>query len=397
MKTKNTRGSNVGTLFRKFSQTGKTCAAAAILAAASLAPLSSAHAGATVSFGEDKSISLGLGMRTSFQSVENGSPDGKHRSADFSLNSTRIYAGGSLSKYVKGTVNTEIDGGDRVRVIDAIAQFEFMDEFNVWVGRMLPPSDRANLDGPYYENAWDYPDISNYPNRLVGRDDGLTVWGKVMDKKLLYAFGVFQGSNRSAALSNHAGNPLFAGRLQFAFLEPEGAPAYYTGSTYYGSSKILTLAFAGMYQNNGVGTAARAHNYESWNIDLLFEYPLEGAGTVTVEGAYYNYNTGKDAVLELLGSPGDGKAYLATGAFMFPEKVGWGFVQPFVRYQHAKSDTFGTKGSRLDVGVNYVISGPNLRISAVYSDNANVGGAAGTFLINPVKKDKFLLGLQAQF
>ena len=57
--------------------------------------------------------------------------------------------------------------------MDAIAQFEFMPEFNVWLGRMLPPSDRANLYGPFYALPWSYPGVaSNYPNLAVGRDNG---------------------------------------------------------------------------------------------------------------------------------------------------------------------------------------------------------------------------------
>ena len=65
---------------RPASQFGKSCLAAVALAFASFASANPAHAGATVSFGEDKSISLGLGMRTSFQSVEDGNPKGSGRS-----------------------------------------------------------------------------------------------------------------------------------------------------------------------------------------------------------------------------------------------------------------------------------------------------------------------------
>jgi hypothetical protein len=382
---------------RRAKRLGKSYFAAVALTAATIAPLTSAHAGATVSFGDDKSISLGLGLRTSFSAIEDGAPDGKSRSSDFALNSIRIYASGSLNKYIKATFNTEKDGADNVHVLDAYAQFEFMPEFNVWVGRMLPPSDRANLDGPYYENAWDYPDVSAYPAKFAGRDDGITVWGKVFDKKLVYALGVFEGQNRSPALSNRGDHPLLAGRIAYNILDAEDDPAYYTSSTYYGSQHVLTIAFAGMYQNDGVGTAALRHNYASWNIDVLYEEPIDGVGTVTLEGAFYDYNTGKGAALELLGSPGDGKAFLVTGAYMTPEKLGWGFVQPFVRYQHAKSDTFGTKSSRIDAGINYVIASHNARISAVYSNNANVSGTAGALLISPVKKDKLLVGLQLQF
>ena len=86
-----------------------------------------AHAGGTISFGEDKSVSIGLGMRTSLTNTDNGTST----ATDFNLDSIRLYMGASLNKYIKGTFNTEKDSNDNVRVIDAIGQFEFSDGFNI--------------------------------------------------------------------------------------------------------------------------------------------------------------------------------------------------------------------------------------------------------------------------
>ncbi|HEY3697852.1 MAG TPA: hypothetical protein VGK97_00870, partial [Spongiibacteraceae bacterium] len=43
-----------------------------------------AQAGGTINIGPDQSISVGFGLRSSFTSAENGAPDGKSRSEDFS-------------------------------------------------------------------------------------------------------------------------------------------------------------------------------------------------------------------------------------------------------------------------------------------------------------------------
>ncbi|MBS0328926.1 MAG: porin, partial [Proteobacteria bacterium] len=72
------------------------------MAAGMLLPAMPAHAGGTITFGEDKSVSIGLGLRGSFSSVENGAPNGTSNSQDFSLDSARIYLSGSLNKYIKG-------------------------------------------------------------------------------------------------------------------------------------------------------------------------------------------------------------------------------------------------------------------------------------------------------
>ena len=143
---------------------------------------------------------------------------------------------GHYGKVVKATFNTEhtggaaAAGGDNVQVMDAIAQFEFMPEFNIWMGRMLPPSDRANLYGPLFALPWRYPGVaSNYPNLAVGRDNGVMAWGKPFGGKLVYSLGLIEGHNKNAALSGGSDKLQYSGRLALNILDPEPAPAHYTG------------------------------------------------------------------------------------------------------------------------------------------------------------------------
>lgn len=254
-----------------------------------------AHAGATIKVGDEGSLSIGGGLRTSFNSVEDGAPNGTSASNDFVIDNVRLYLGGQINKHIGVTFNTERRGNgdfpDGIQVLDAIARFEFNDSFNIWGGRMLPPSDRANLDGPFYLSAWQYPGVvSNYPNLAVGRDNGLLIWGKPLAQKLVYSVGVFEGHNGVAGGSNDSDNLLYAGRLAFNFLAPEPTPAYYTASTYYGGKDILTLGLVYQYQKDGVGTSARRDDFSAWSIDALFEKNLSGIGVITLEGAYYNYD-----------------------------------------------------------------------------------------------------------
>jgi hypothetical protein len=371
-------------------------ATVALLAAMAL-PGAPAQAGGTIAFGDGESVSLGLGLRSSFTSTEHGAPDGS-RSSDFSLDSVRLYIGASLNDHIKATFNTERDSNGDVEVLDGYAQFEFMPELNLWVGRMLPPSDRANLDGPYYLNTWLYPGVvSQYPAKFAGRDDGATVWGKVFDKKLVYAVGAYEGHNRFTGASNTGDDLLYAGRVAYNFLDAEPDPAYYTSSTYYGSVDVLTLAFAAQYEKNGVGTALNRGDYTGWNMDLLFEKKLP-FGVVTLEGAYYNYDTdGKRDVAPNFNGAGatanvggitQGDGYLIGADYLYPQKIGWGQFQPFVRYQSFDADLSHTNSNEYDFGVNYVISGHNARISLDYSKNDG-GGIRGY--------DRFIAGLQLQF
>jgi hypothetical protein len=367
------------------------------VAVAMLTPLGAAHAGGIIKIGDgDQSISIGLGIRASVSSDEHGASDGS-RATDASLDSVRLYVNGQLTKSIGATFNTEKDGDDDIKVLDGYVRYEPMDGFNVWVGRMLPPSDRSNLDGPYYLSSWNYPGVvSQYPAKFAGRDNGITIWGKVLDKKLTYAAGMFSGHNRIAGASNQGDEPLFAGRVAYNFLEVEDNPGYYTSSTYYGGADVLTVGFAIQSQKNGVGTALVRGDYLAWNVDLLFEKKIMDGGAITLEGAYYNYDT--DGVFDV--APGfagagptdnvggiiDGEAFLVSAAFLFPTEVGPGKFQPVVRYQEF-DPKIGPTVKAYDVGVNYIIKGHSARLSAAWQ-HLDVAG---------FDNDRLTAGVQLQF
>jgi hypothetical protein len=368
-----------------------------------------AHA-AELKLTDDASVTAGIGVRTSYTKRDYGAPNGTSSSNDFNLDNVRLYLGGSYGKIIKATFNTErtggpaAAGGDNIRVMDAIAQFEFDPVFNLWMGRMLPPSDRANLAGPFYALPYTYPGVaSNYPNLAVGRDNGVMIWGKPMGGKVTYSAGLFEGHNKMAGLSGASDKLLYAGRLHINFWDVEPPPAHYLGGTYGGSKDIFSVGLAGFTQQDGVGTAANSGKLKIYSLDLLVEKKLP-FGVPTLEGAYYKYDLGAvDCGSGEPGAPGcplgdnvggqvDGKAYLLGLALLFPQKVGWGQFQPFMRYQKFDRTLSNTTNKALDIGVNYLIKGPNAKVSVMYSKLEDSRLAAP---LNDVKQ--FLVGLQLQY
>ena len=381
---------------------------AGVAVCASLASVSNSYAGDTFDMGNDKSITIGFGLRTSYTNLQNGAPNGTSNSNTFNVDNTRLYISAQLNKMISGTLNTDRDATGNIVLMDGFTEIALNEEFNLRAGRLLPPSDRSNLDGPFYLNTWQFPFVSQYPNVAIGRDNGMLAWGKPMDGKIVYSVGTFTGHNAIQGGSDAAGKALFAGRLAINFLDPEPAPAYYTASTYYGSKDILTLGFVFQNQKNGVGSSATAQgDYNSWNTDLLFEEKVSGDGVVTMEGAYYKYGLG--AVDCGSGEPGSlpcnaapnatnvgglvaGTAYLATLEYMFPQQIGIGKLQPFVRIQNFHRNISQTTDKQSDLGVNYVIDGHNARISAVYSklsDNRLIPSLAN--------QNQLIVGYQFQF
>ena len=328
---------------------------------------------------DDVTFNAGIGLRASYSRQDFAAPDGTSKSNSFQVESARLFLSGSYAKIFKATLNTERDADEKVRMLDGIAQFEPMPEFNIWIGRMLPPSDRANLYGPYYAVPWSFPGVaSNYPSIFAGRDDGLTIWGRPMAGKLVYAIGAFNGHNRALGLSNQSDKLAYSGRIAYNFWDPEPAPAYYTGGWYGGSKDILTIGLAGQQQQNGVGTAATPGKLSIWSADLLVEKKL-GIGVPTFEAAYYKFKLGAlDCGSGEPGAPAcvagqniggqvDGKATLVGGAWLLPGSYRWGQLQPFLRWQRFERTVSSTTAKELDAGVNYLVRGPNARFTLQYS------------------------------
>jgi hypothetical protein len=238
------------------------------------------------------------------------------------------------------------------------------------MGRHLPPSDRANLDGPYFLSTWDYPGlVSRYPAIFAGRDNGVALSGQVREGKFKYAFGAYEGQQNVLGTND---NMLYATRFVVNFLDPE--PGYYNSSTYYGDKNILAIGFAAQHQANIVNRAGRAEDFFGYNFDLLFEKKLPSEGVVSIEGAFYDY--------DLEGAAGDGSAFMVQAGYLFPAVIGIGKLQPSVRYQDFRDDSI------LDVGINYVIRGHGARISFMFSqlETGNFG-----------KSNQFTGGAQFQF
>lgn len=364
-----------------------------------------AKAAVTVNFGKDQFFTLGVGVKGQYLSKDPSATPSN--SSDASASNVRIYMGAQFHKYVKTTLNLERLRDGNWNVLDGILQFERWKAFNVWGGRMLTPSDRSNLDGPYFLSTFAFPIVAQYPGAWSGRDDGLAVWGRLAKDHFRYVAGVYRGHNWTRGASNEGEHPLFAGRVEYNFLDPEPSPAYYTASTYYGKVDILAIGLAGQYETDGVGTAQQKGDYKAWNVDGLFEKKIghnARYGVYTLEGAYYQYYTGgvKDIAAGYnqhssdygnIGGINNGTAFLASTAYLIPYKLGWGRVQPLVRYQEFrfKKDMYGPgnpKNTQFDAGANYVMDGHNLRFTFDYVHYK----AADTRASNA-----FLLGMQFQY
>lgn len=304
-------------------------------------------------------VSVGAGIRSSFTHTDVDGVDEKPN--DFSLNSARIYISGAVTEQIKFSFDTEYtdadSGSDKVKVIDAIGRFEFSPKLNIWAGRFLPPSDRANLNGPYYSNEWGFATEGiedGYPFYAAGRDNGVAYWGDF--DKLKVSFGAFDVPSTNAA-SGDGSKVVSAGRLQYDFWDAE--PGYYLNGTYYGDKDILALGVAAQHASGDTGVT----------VDGLLEKKIAGGGVVSVEGEYAHY----DAPFSGYGFAGQESSdgFFGLAAFLFPQKIGIGQIQLLGKYATNSYDVPGQDVDldTLELNVNYVIKAFNARLSVFYIDS----------------------------
>jgi len=340
-------------------RTGLALLSAGCAAFALGAPLTRAFADVTL-----PPISVGAGIQTSFNQTETSSAP--KAADDFDLDSMRLYLSGPVTDDIKLTFNTEYDGSppagsNNVEVMDAIAQFDFSDQVNIWAGRFLPPSDRSNLYGPYYSNEWNTYDDGvqdGYPSEAVGRDNGIAYWGQ---------FGILKVSAGAFEVPSTAGtsNVVYATRLMVDLWDPE--PGYYLNGTYYGEKNILAIGIADQSESD----------HEAYSADFLLEKNFPAVGVFTVESEYAKYDGfgGYDP----RATESDG--YYVLGSYLFPIVIGEGKFQLLGKvahtdYDYASGITSDTQRTT-DIELNYIIKDFNARVSLYYLDINYLNQVAG--------------------
>jgi hypothetical protein len=299
-------------------------------------------------------ITIGAGMRTSFVHTEFDDLAPDDATDAFLLDSVRLYVSGPVTNHVSFMFNTEYQGSSNdIGVLDAVVRLEFSDAFNIWAGRFLPPSDRANLYGPYYAHHWAiYTDgiQDGYPFIFQGRDNGVAYWGQF--GKVKVSGGAFDGASLTGD-----DTALVAGRVQVDFWDPE--PGYYLNGTYYGDKNLLALGVAGQAQGG---------DRSAYNVDVLLERMVSG-GAVSFEAQWNHYDQlgGYDSQYRT----SDGGYALA--AYLFPGS-GPGRWEVLGKYAHARfRDGIGLVDVDYDqktteLNLNYVIEQFNARLMMFVKD-----------------------------
>lgn len=320
------------------------------------------NAGANLKVSDSSSINFGGSIRAEVAHQEDGATEGDSFGA--SIHSARFYMKGKVTDKIGFQLQTEHKGGDAL-MLDSLVKVKLADNLQLWTGRFIPPSDRANLSGSYNLPTWQYPGVvSRYPiPKKGGRDDGLALIGSAANGQIDYSLGIFGGKADAAVPTD---SESISGRVSYNFLDKEG---YLTRSTYLGSKDIMTIGYTFMQQSDAFGDATATTDFSASNIDFLFEKNRTDGSVATVEAAVYDYDKFGAASKE-------GDAYMLSLAYMPPGKIGLGRLQTSVRYQEfTPDDSTVAETTRVDVGITSLIKGHGARVGLYFGSQDTGSGS----------------------
>ncbi len=298
-------------------------------------------------------FSVGAGIQTNY---DHSNTDGSQSVDQFPLDHARLYFSGDVTDHLSAMFNTDYQSStDSMEILDAVGEFHGSPKANVWFGRFLPPSDRANLYGPFYSNEWDvFSDgiQDGYPFVYQGRDNGAAYWGdfKAGAAKIKASLGAFEGTSADGKNSL-----LWASRVQIDLWDPENG--YYLNGTYYGDKNLLAISGATQVQSGKTATTG----------DFLMERKVPGGGAFTIESEYSRYNRlgGYDANY----ARSEGGYGLAS--FLIPKHGGKGDFELLGKYAIAEytGGSGGRPGYRqntAEANFSYILKQFDARVMSFY-------------------------------
>jgi hypothetical protein len=322
-------------------------------------------------------LTVGGGIQGSYVHTE-PSGTGANDTDTFALNHLRLYFSGDITKDISAMINTDYSSvANTMQVLDAVGMYHPSSMFNIWFGRFLPPSDRANMYGPFYSNQFAVFNDGvqdGYPFVFQGRDNGIMYWGdfKASSAKIKVSAGAFDGGSATGNSS-----VLWAGRVQVDLWDPEGG--YYLNGTYYGDKNLL--AFGVATQSQAFKTATTA--------DFLLEKKIMNGGAFTIESEYSRYNR----LGGYNGAYSKSEGGYGLVSVLFPKQIGIGKVDVIGKFASAE---FNGSASKLlspnyhqkttDVEIGYIIKQFDARLFAFGTN----------FTFNGVQKNFWQAGLGLQ-
>ncbi|MEX1311041.1 MAG: porin [Candidatus Sulfomarinibacteraceae bacterium] len=280
-------------------------------------------------------------------------PDGEDSANNLYFRRLRLLAGGKITDKFTFFMETDSpnlgkgnpDGTKQrsdVYIQDFVLSYKFADAITLDGGLILIPTcynctqSAASLL-PVDYGAFSF--LSSAPTTAnVGRDYGLLARGYLVNDRLEYRAGVFQGKRDEDASNAFR----YVGRVMWNFFEPQKG-LFYVGSS-LGKKKLLSIGASYDTQDD----------YSTYAFDIFFDYPLFDSDGLTLQADWVHYDGG-----DFLTSLPETDAYLFEAAYYFGKVKLAPFVQYIVR---DPADEASPKQTNWQGGLAYYPMGQRLTV-----------------------------------
>lgn len=226
----------------------------------------------------------------------------------------------------------------------------------------------------------------------------------------------------------------FQGYLMWQFLNKESNQIPYMIGSYLGKKRVLNIGAGFQYQkdamnyrNSILDSVVRYKPLQQLAVDVFYDYYLnkEKQNAITIYAALLNYNFGPNYIRNAapmnpatgISSPtagsfngsgngfpliGTGQVLCAQAAYLFKKDLfgKQGTIQPYVQCVYANYEALKNPVKVLDIGVNWIMSGQNAKLSLDYQSrpifaNRDVNGEI--YEIKSARRGQIVLQFQVCF
>ncbi len=289
----------------------------------------------------------------------------------------RLIMGGQVSKDVSFFVDTDNPNlgksagatakalGSGFILQDAFVEWKIANEFMIDGGLILIPLCRNCNESAASQLAIDYGSFSFLESApttsSVGRDTGFQAKGYLINDRLEYRAGAYQGVRLAGSRNAFR----FAGRLMYNFLDVEKGP-FYPG-TYLGKKKVFAIGAS--YDTQGANATPPApgvdsKSYKAYGADAFLDLPVGKGNGFTGEFDYIYYDGGTTFPTFYRQD-----TFLGQVGFYFGDPK----LMPFFRYEaQAFRDEIRKVGNsqNIQAGLTWYPYGHNFNVRAAYTSRA---------------------------
>jgi len=348
------------------SQTWKSCLGVLCLMTAGTANA------AKISFSEKGFIDIGALVQAQYRIEQDAAGSGKDPSNDFLLRRARIQLGGQFNDNISFFLDTDVSystgpgttpnlptgtGGasptatgvyNGIYLLDALATYKFAKELMIDAGLMLMPMSHNSLtSGAKYATVNNFPTYFSPNSQRGTRDVGVELRGLVLDDRLYYRLGVFNGVQSRATVPavvgppavaanpgiNPGDAPRFAGTFRFNIAGKEDGYAFC--QVCFAKSPIVSIGVTANYQANafrgtaptGPGTSVTTGmgSWTSGDADVFADIPFSEDLELSVDAQFTRVWAGTN-------TPQSGYGIFGLVSMRF------GIFGPYFQFEYFNSD-----------------------------------------------------------